>query len=81
MDCGISDSVLEGIRDRGEYIGEVLAMLSGCTSGDTDAEYVLPWISARNSGDVGERGKAGRVGGAVGLCSPGVLRSWMHFSR
>jgi hypothetical protein len=85
MDGGISDraAALEGIRLRGEYIGEVLGMLSGCTSGDTEAEYVLPCGSPRNSGDVGDRGAEGRDGGGAGLCSwsPGALRSWMHFSR
>lgn len=82
IEGGISDvAPAKGIPLRGEYIGEVLATLCGGTSGDTDAEYVLPWTSPRNSGDVGDRGAAGNDGGASGLCSPGVLRPWIHCSR
>lgn len=66
-DGGISERVLfEGIPLLGEYVGDVPAALSGGISGDTDAEYVLPWTSPRNSGDVGERGAARRDCGAVG---------------
>jgi hypothetical protein len=81
MDGGISDSALvDGNLLLGEYIGEVLvAKPSGCTSGDTDAEYVWP-SSPMNSGDVGDRGAEGRVGG-TGFLPPGTFRSWMHFSR
>lgn len=52
---------VDGTWLRGEKTGDVsvIWVLTGPSSGDTEAEYVLPAYSGRTSGDVGEGGPGG----------------------